>query len=113
MAIECPNCGKKFRGRDALCHDWRDPEKALGCPGCQVFLVKKKQDGLPQWAWLVPWVPAILLIQYAGRNGDVLFGILGAATMLAIPTMDLCFKWWKGAEFTVSPYQPSQSEPEN
>ena len=113
MAIECPNCANKFRGREALCHDWRDPEKALGCPACQVFFIKKKQGEMPQWVWLVMLVPAMLLAQYAGRNSDVLFGFLGIAAVLAVPVMDLCLKWWKGVELTPSPYQPSQSRPKS
>ena len=37
----CPNCGRKFSSNEALCKDWRDPNKRFGCPACGKFLRQK------------------------------------------------------------------------
>ena len=39
----CDECGHKFSNKDALCHDWQEPDKAFGCPNCHTFYVK--EDG--------------------------------------------------------------------
>jgi hypothetical protein len=36
--ITCPNCQHKFSLQDALCEDWQDENKKLGCPSCKRFL---------------------------------------------------------------------------
>jgi hypothetical protein len=42
----CAECGHKFSDHEALCDDWRDPEKALGCPRCETFFVRV--EGSPE-----------------------------------------------------------------
>ena len=38
--MKCTECLHRFSAREALCEDWRDPEKCYGCPHCGTFYVK-------------------------------------------------------------------------
>jgi len=40
--IRCPVCNHSFNQRDALCEDWNDPAKKLGCPSCKQFLLEQR-----------------------------------------------------------------------
>lgn len=39
--MECPECTSKFTCRQALCDDYANPNKALGCPNCGCFFIKQ------------------------------------------------------------------------
>lgn len=43
MSTKCPECNNIFTAQDALCEDWRDPEKAFGCPHCNTFFIKEEK----------------------------------------------------------------------
>lgn len=43
MPTKCPECENKFSAQEALCEDWRDPEKAFGCPHCGIFFIKEEK----------------------------------------------------------------------
>jgi hypothetical protein len=30
-------CESEFNDKDAICENWRNPEKKLGCPSCKTF----------------------------------------------------------------------------
>ncbi len=38
MIYQCINCHHNFNKRDAICEDWRDPERKFICPKCQTRL---------------------------------------------------------------------------
>lgn len=48
----CPECGADVHERTALCEDWRDPKRCLGCPSCGLWLVPNKR-------WRIAWGPLI------------------------------------------------------
>lgn len=33
----CPECGAGFNEQTAYCEDWRDRDRAFGCPTCHTF----------------------------------------------------------------------------
>ena len=39
MANICSHCEFKITSRNQLCEDYRDPEKAYGCPQCVVHFI--------------------------------------------------------------------------
>lgn len=40
MKTQCPACHKTFGAHEALCENWRDPDKCFGCPHCGTFIRK-------------------------------------------------------------------------
>ncbi len=50
MSTKCIECGHKFSLREALCEDWRDPEKSFGCPNCKTFFKKELR---PQYRYSI------------------------------------------------------------
>ena len=40
MATTCKECSQMFCLEDALCDDWKDPNKSFGCPHCGTFYYK-------------------------------------------------------------------------
>ena len=42
LSAVCDECGHQFRHKEALCHNWREPAKAFGCPSCHTFYVKEE-----------------------------------------------------------------------
>ncbi len=45
MKFQCSECKAVFTEREALCENWRLPEKSFGCPSCKRFLRDpRKQD---------------------------------------------------------------------
>lgn len=53
MANKCSECDFKITSRNQLCEDYRDPEKAYGCPACGTFHLLPI-SAAPTWKqWLV------------------------------------------------------------
>ena len=52
-APSCPGCGARIVAREALCDDWRDPTRSLGCPQCGLWLVRNGRMRV-YWGRLVP-----------------------------------------------------------
>ncbi len=53
MANICSHCEFKITSRNQLCEDYRDPEKAYGCPQCGTFYILPSSSGptFKQWLW--------------------------------------------------------------
>jgi hypothetical protein len=48
MTYECPECTNKFTSKTALCLDWKDSNKSLGCPHCGTFCLVETKSNLKQ-----------------------------------------------------------------
>ena len=42
----CTECGHEFSAGEALCEDWKDPERSYGCPGCGTFFIRDMRPKL-------------------------------------------------------------------
>ena len=88
MKSKCPECGNKFSLQEALCEDWRDPDRSHGCPQCGTYLTKKKMTTSRQlslingisFSGIV--IPALALIGPSISSGDVLYFILLLAILI-------------------------------
>lgn len=69
MATKCPNCGLKFRASEALCVDWRDPERSFGCPHCETFFVKDMNSKTGHSI-----IGALVGVGILGPSFNILFG---------------------------------------
>lgn len=119
MATTCPNCSIRFSKRDALCHDWNDPQRSFGCPSCNTFYIKKKTRHLSQQTRIGIIVGGVMApamwIFWRGVVADepqltVYAGIIIVSILLIGVYSDL--PW--NRDLTQSPYQPdSASTPED
>lgn len=52
MANKCAHCDFKITSRNQLCEDYKDPNKAYGCPACGTFYILPGMAAptLKQWA---------------------------------------------------------------
>ena len=46
MKYRCIECSSIFGSHDALCEDWRVPEKSLVCPSCKHYLEVVRNENL-------------------------------------------------------------------
>jgi len=46
MKYRCSECSNIFGSHDALCEDWRIPEKSLICPKCKHYLELVRNENL-------------------------------------------------------------------
>jgi hypothetical protein len=46
MSTKCPECSNRFTLQEALCGDWKDPNKSFGCPHCGTFFVKDMRPNM-------------------------------------------------------------------
>tara|TARA_B100000780_G_C20821065_1_gene326221 strand:+ start:171 stop:512 length:342 start_codon:yes stop_codon:yes gene_type:complete len=51
MANKCPHCDFKITSLNQLCEDYKDPNKAYGCPSCGTFYILPRTAAptLKQW----------------------------------------------------------------
>lgn len=88
MSYKCLHCQKSFTARQALCEDWRDPEKSVGCPHCGLF---QKQDLRPnlQQSILVGVMaggiatPAVFLVGRGISSADALLLFYGVVILIS------------------------------
>ncbi|MCO4837231.1 MAG: hypothetical protein KC426_03940 [Oceanospirillaceae bacterium] len=53
MANKCNQCDFKITSRNQLCEDYKNPNKAYGCPSCGTFYILPR-TAPPTWKqWLV------------------------------------------------------------
>ncbi|MFQ3211428.1 MAG: hypothetical protein ACI9S7_000072 [Candidatus Paceibacteria bacterium] len=53
MANKCPHCDFKITSRNQLCEDYKDPERAYGCPACGTFYILPR-SAAPTWKqWIL------------------------------------------------------------
>lgn len=62
----CPDCGAAIDARSALCEDWRDPLRRLGCPECGLWLVRNERKRV-RWLPLTCWGLASALLAAAAK----------------------------------------------
>lgn len=112
MKMKCPECGGEFNAQTALCEDWRDPNKSLGCPHCGTFFIKKviknKRVDLIYTLFTVGvLLPAINLIIHQTRGVDIY--VLFNALFILISGIVIAYISQIGKPFfthlTKSPYQ--------
>ena len=53
MANKCQECGFKITSRNQLCDDYRDPNKAYGCPECGTFYILPRSAAPTSKQWLL------------------------------------------------------------
>jgi hypothetical protein len=63
----CPDCGAAIDARTALCEDWRNPLRKLGCPECGLWLVRNERKRV-RWVPLCGWSAAIALFSAAAKS---------------------------------------------
>ena len=89
----CSACGTDFKASEALCDDWRDPNKSFGCPNCGTFFVKEMKSNLS--GSLIGGLlcggaitPSVLLFADSLRSGDVktlvLSSIIGISVFIVL-----------------------------
>jgi|CoawatStandDraft_6_1074263.scaffolds.fasta_scaffold20108_2 hypothetical protein len=53
MANKCTHCDFKITSRNQLCEDYKNPDKAYGCPACGTFYILPR-SAAPTWKqWLL------------------------------------------------------------
>ncbi len=111
MATKCPNCDVKFTAREALCHDWKDPNRAFGCPHCCTFFVndmapnvsESVQTGLAVGGI---FVPGMWVIWRGFQTSQIELVVYGAMVVISLLVLGLIrSRPWK-RDLIESPYQP-------
>ena len=86
--MKCPVCHSNFSRRESLCKDWIDAEQAFGCPHCQFYLVKERnndradQIAMPLLATGI-MLPASMLLGYFASHPSEKVLLLYALMILA------------------------------
>ncbi len=88
MKTQCPACRKTFSAREALCENWRDPEKSFGCPHCGTFIRKSvKPDYMAGWqAGIMAGgvaTPASLMMGIGFSVGDLRLLVFGGIILVS------------------------------
>ena len=86
---DCSHCGHAFSASQALCDDWRDPNKSFGCPQCGTFFVKDMRpassdsivSGLVGGGIMTP---AMMLLAGGIREGDTHVIVMSSVIMLSV-----------------------------
>lgn len=89
MSTKCPECQTVFTYQDALCEDWRDPNKSFGCPNCQTFFVKDmrpnyKHSTIAGIAAGGIGTPAAMMIGHYFSSGDTFNLVYGGVILLSL-----------------------------
>jgi len=97
MATKCPECSKKFTARTALCDDWRDPNKAFGCPHCGTFYVKdmnpnKREDWIANLFAVGMMVPAANIVTRHLIEGNEPYAFVNAIFILVAAIIIIVLK---------------------
>ncbi len=117
MAVTCPECTTRFRLSEALCEDWRDPDRALGCPHCGVFL---RVERGPERTGLRSAIlggfcgaPAGMLFAHGYVTGDAAVIVLTGVVMFGVFGLWYADNWGRAMHFVPSGYrQVIQASPE-
>ena len=115
MKTTCEVCDRKFSASEALCDDWKDPERSFGCPECGTFYVKNmKPDskagllagGLGGGAGTA----SMMLLSHGIRQSDekvimlstviIVFGLIGAAIAISLSKQPLVRSPYRGGSTT-------------
>ena len=86
---ECSVCQHEFSHSEALCDDWRDPNKSFGCPKCETFFVKDMNPrssesivgGLVGGGILTP---AVFLLTNGIRNNDITIIVMSSIIIVTV-----------------------------
>jgi len=99
--IECGNCNQYFSRKDAICEDWRNPEKRLICPKCETplkdFNIKNLLTNKQYWLTVAPGVliaPCFIGLAVGLSQHLSLRDLLIVLGILAIP-ITLLFVWFR------------------
>ena len=111
----CTSCGSKFSASEALCDDWKDPEKSYGCPACGTFYVK---DMRPRWLPAVVGglagggigTPAVFLLMDGIRSGDTQNIVMSGSIILSLLALAVVLGRTEWEEARVSPYRREREE---
>ena len=107
---KCINCGKRFSASNALCDDWKDPEKAYGCPACGTFLV---MDMRPRWLPALVGglagggigTPAILMLVDGIRSSNAQIVVMSGSILISLLILAFIFGRTGREEVRISPYR--------
>lgn len=113
MATTCQKCDRKFTARQALCHDWRDPERSFGCPHCFTFYVKDMAPKLSVSVTIGITVGGILLpamwVFWKGLFSDqYAFMVYGALIFLSTISIALATTFAWRQPLVESKYRPDE-----
>jgi DNA-directed RNA polymerase subunit RPC12/RpoP len=83
MTYECPECSNQFTSRTALCVDWSDSNKSLGCPSCGTFYLQdpkpklKEQIRIGMFAGGIMTPAAMIIGQHfsKGESSSLVYGL--------------------------------------
>lgn len=90
MANKCPNCNFKITSRNQLCDDYRDPNKAYGCPGCGTFYILPKNQPKPWYYWVLVLGNALMIgviwniVQVKGATVWLFWGYMTALALVLL-----------------------------
>ena len=89
MSVKCPECQSIFTYQDALCEDWRDPNRSFGCPNCETFFVKDMRPKFRESiiAGIIGGgigTPAGMMIGHYFSSGDIVNLIFGGTILLIL-----------------------------
>jgi hypothetical protein len=112
MANTCSHCEFKITSRNQLCEDYRDPEKAYGCPQCGTFYILPSSSGptFKQWLWYLSLgFLGGLITSLVQLNGYSRLWFLGYVLLVAL---GLCVAYIKskGVALEASGYRVTPSE---
>ncbi|MEE4301834.1 MAG: hypothetical protein V2J24_20520 [Pseudomonadales bacterium] len=106
MAVTCPECAARFRLSDALCDDWRDPDRALGCPRCGVFLrVEQGPERVGLRSGLLSGfcaTPAFMLLGHGYVHADAVVMFLAGLVSVGVFALWYVDGWGRARRFVPS-----------
>jgi ABC-type uncharacterized transport system permease subunit len=125
----CTRCASPFSVSEALCEDWKDPEKSFGCPRCGTFFIRNMTP--TSWQSLVVSLvaslvgilvgvgiatPAITMLAAGVRADDPLVIVMSSiilASVVAIAAIAIAFTIHGSVSaLKVSPYRREIGESE-
>ena len=91
MRKKCDVCSEDFDTRNALCEDWNDPARSIGCPTCGTFYVQvldeHRSESWMKNLWVGLGVTVMMNFIYSLMGNDVtviaFFQILILSGMIA------------------------------
>ncbi len=88
LKTRCTACGNRFSDREALCEDWRDPERSFACPSCNTYFYRdvKSAGKIVLSVGLFSGgvaVPLIFLLNHSLRTADTYAAFLSGVVLLS------------------------------
>ena len=117
MKTKCQVCESRFSASEALCDDWKDPERSFGCPQCGTFYVKDLKPDTKAGAVAGCFgggvgTASIMLLAHGLKVSDdkvvllsiviIFFGLVGAAIAFSRPRHELSRSPYRGDAATAS-----------